>query len=108
MIARSYIWANLVSLEARYQKAKNQKEALFVSKIALLELCGWIEESMDDIVLRLSNRCVKEEENRKYVKQEIIKKTHSFDYDRFRFMIIRIMGFSPCLSEESLSFHLAA
>ena len=57
MIAKSYILANLNALDARYKRASRAKDALFASKLALLELCGWIEESMDDIVVgvRLEN-----------------------------------------------------
>ena len=30
------------------------KESLFCSKLTIMELCGWVEESMDDVVLRYS------------------------------------------------------
>lgn len=37
-------------------------------------------------------RHLKETGNRKYCKDEIIKKTYGFDYKNFRFMLIRLLG----------------
>ncbi len=93
MIAQSYILSNLKALDRRYNQTKSSKEALFCSKLAILELCGWIEESMDDIIIRCAMRHLKDNENRKYCKQQIIKKTYGFDYhNNFRFMLIRLVG----------------
>ena len=52
VIARSYITSNLEAISQGYLKASSQSEAFYLSKLAILELCGWIEESMDDVVLR--------------------------------------------------------
>lgn len=93
MIARSYVMTNLKKLDRLYNGARSAKESLFYSKLALLELCGWIEESMDDVVLRCSVRCVNEPSNRKYVRDAIVKRTHGFDYERhFREMLVRLVG----------------
>ena len=56
MIARSYILTNLKTLDRKYNRATSTRDSLFYSKLAILELCGWIEESMDDIVLRCACR----------------------------------------------------
>ena len=56
MIARTYILDNLNKLDVRYRKAATLKDSLFYSKLAVLELCGWIEESMDDVILRCARR----------------------------------------------------
>jgi hypothetical protein len=93
VITKSYILDNLEALDRRYKKTKSSKEALFCSKLALLELCGWIEESMDDMVLRCSIRHLKKPNNRKYCTDEIVKRTYGFDYQKnFRFMLIRLLG----------------
>lgn len=93
MISKNSILGNLKSLDNCYRKAKSQKEALFYSKLAILELCGWVEETMDDIVMRCAIRHLKERNNRKYCKDNIVKKTYGFDYERnFRFMLIRLLG----------------
>ena len=93
MIAKSYILSNLKTLDSRYRKATTPKDAKFVSKLAILELCGWIEESMDDIVMRCAIRHLKEQKNRKYCRDEIVKRTYGFDYEsNFRSMLIRLLG----------------
>lgn len=93
MIAKTYILKNLKCLNMNYLRAKTQKEALFFAKLALLELCGWIEESMDDIVVRCSRRIIKKSQNLKTVEHEIVKRNHGFDYERhFRTMLMKVIG----------------
>ncbi len=93
MIAQTYIVGNLQSINRAYLKTASHKESLFLSKLAILELCGWIEESMDDIVMRCAMRHLKLQCNRSYCREEFINKTYGFDYQRnFRFMLIRLLG----------------
>jgi hypothetical protein len=66
---------------------------LFFSKLAIIELCGWIEESMDDIVLRCATRLLDEPSNRKYVQNDVVKRNYGFDYEKnFRQMLIKLLG----------------
>ena len=60
MVAKNSILpGNLRSLDYRYRRAHSAlKEALFCSKLAILELCGWIEESMDDMVRRCATEAL--------------------------------------------------
>jgi hypothetical protein len=93
MVAKSSILANLQMLNRSYRKAASLKRAQFYSKLALLELCGWIEESMDDVILRCAIRHLKESRNRDYCAKEIVRRTYGFDYERnFRFMLIGLLG----------------
>lgn len=93
MISRSYITKNLRMLDVRFRRSRSQKEALFFSKLALLELCGWIEESMDDVVRRCARRHLRDASNIKYVEDQVIKRTHGFEYDKhFRKMLIHVIG----------------
>ena len=93
MIAKSYILENLRSLDYRYRNARSAKEALFCSKLAILELCGWIEESMDDVVRRCAARHLKEQANRNFCEGQIIRRNYGFDYQgNFRSMLMRLMG----------------
>jgi hypothetical protein len=93
VIAKSYILENLRSLDYRFRNAHSAKEALFCSKLAILELCGWIEESMDDVVRRCATRHLNEQDNRDFCDREIIRKNYGFDYHvNFRLMLIRLMG----------------
>lgn len=93
MVTLSTIQANLKSLDRKYNKATSIKDSLFYSKLALLELCGWIEESMDDIIRRHAGRHLTKKCNLDHVKTQIIKRTNSFDYHQnFRNMLIRLIG----------------
>jgi hypothetical protein len=67
--------------------------ALFYSKLSILELCGWIEESMDNIIRCCGNRNLKDRTNRQLVEKGIIKRTYGFEYNRhFRKMLIQVVG----------------
>src|SRR5688572_15386025 len=93
MIAKTYMDGNLRSLDRLFRHSTSTKEALFYSKLAILELCGWIEESMDDIVVRCAGRCLRQTSNVTYVQKQIVKRTFGFEYDRhFREMLIRLIG----------------
>lgn len=93
MIARSHILSSLKALDRKYMETTSTKESLFYSKLAILELCGWIEESMDGIILRCAGRHLKINSNKEYVQKQIVKKTHGFDYDNhFRRMLVQLMG----------------
>src|SRR5438105_2751847 len=93
MIAKSYILTNLRALDRSYRRAASPKEAQFFSKLAILELCGWIEESMDDVILRCARKHLNVAANRSYCEKEVVKRTYGFDYHyNFRFMLIRLLG----------------
>lgn len=84
---------NLDLINRSYLKASSQREAFFFSKLAILELCGWIEESMDDLVMRCAIRHLREPTNREYCKRDFVDRTYGFDYQKnFRFMLIRLLG----------------
>ena len=93
MITKSYILENLESLEKFYNKSSSGKKGLFFSKLAILELCGWIEESMDDIVRRSSIRKLNNANNRSFIEKSVIKRTYGFEYNsHFRNMLIDLIG----------------
>ncbi len=93
MIGKTSILQNLNSLEHLYNNTTSTKKTLFYSKLAILELCGWIEESMDDLVRRCANRKLRIRDNRSLVENEIIKRIHGFDYhNHFRKMIMQVIG----------------
>lgn len=91
MIAKTNIESHLRRMDSKYAKAKSNNEAMFYSKMAIIELSGWIEESMDDIILRCSVRCLKESDNRKLIKG-IVSRNYSFQYEKFRGMLIQLIG----------------
>ena len=93
MISKSYIINNLNTIESLYRKSTTTKKSLFYSKLAILELCGWIEESMDDIILRCTKRYIKNINNLDFVESSIIGRTYGFEYNKhFRKMLIQIFG----------------
>ena len=93
MINKQQIQRSLIQISRLYLKNMGNKKALFYSKIAIIELCGWIEESMDDIIQSNANRFLNEKQNLDYVDDPIIKRTHGFDYqNNFRNMLVQLIG----------------
>lgn len=93
MIAVSYIDSTLKELDRLFSDSTSQKKAIYYSKLALIELCGWIEESLDDIILRHANRHLKNSDNKDYCKKSIIKPNYGFQYKRnIRPMLISLIG----------------
>jgi len=93
MVGKTSILENLKRLETLYNESvTSEKKCLFYSKLAILELCGWIEESMDDIVRKCANRKLKENANQEHI-DNTIKLTYGFVYDKhFRKMLIELIG----------------
>jgi hypothetical protein len=93
MIALSYITNSLDELDKLYNKATSKKQAIYYSKLATLELCGWVEDTVDDIILMHSNRKLKESPNRTYIKKDVIQRTFGFQYKQhIRPMLIAVLG----------------
>ncbi len=95
MVSRGSIDKELQKINYYYNRVPPSDINLpkFYSKLALLELCGWIEQSMDDLIFRYTNRRVKETANLDFVHQDVIGKTYGFEYERyFRTMLIRTIG----------------
>lgn len=101
MIAKSYILNNLNTLEKLYNTSTSTKKGLFYSKLAILELCGWIEESMDDIVRRCATRNLKSLSDRHDVEKSIIQRTYGFEYKKhFRGMLTQLLGIITLMKLE--------
>lgn len=93
MIKKSYIRKNLKFYDQKYLSSVGKLEALAFSKLALLELCGWIEISMDELIIQCAKKHLKSGDNLKLVTNVIVKKTYGFDYDsHFRMMLLRVIG----------------
>lgn len=92
MIAYSYIENNLKTLDILYRRSKSNKDASFASKLAILELCGWIEVSLDDCIERASIRVLKDAKSRTFM-QDKIKRNYGFEYEaHFRAMMVNLIG----------------
>ncbi len=89
-LAKTYINTNLRRLDVLFKAAINPRDTLFLSKLAILELCGWIEISMDAIVRRCAKKNLKLQASRQSA-EAIIQRTYSFDYQQhFRKMLIQV------------------
>ncbi len=76
-----------------FVRSRTSRESLYFSKLALLELSGWVEESMDDIVLRCSVRCLKLKVNKDVFLKKTVGQNHGFQYEiHFRKMMTTLVG----------------
>ena len=76
MIVKSQIQQTLQSLDARYQAATSPEDAQWFAKLAIIELCGWIEESMDEVIWGGARRHLKVMANQELCEADIIAKTY--------------------------------
>jgi len=92
MVTKGYILDNLKQIERLYNSSSSIHQSSFYSKLAIIELCGWIEISMDDIVLRIATRKLRDAKNLDYIKK-IVKRTYGFDYEHhFLPMLEAVIG----------------
>lgn len=92
MINKTRIQENLSRLERYYQKNRGNIAALFFSKLAILEACGWIEETIDNLIRECAKNHLLEKTNLDSV-EDLIKNTHSFNYNtHFRVLLSRVIG----------------
>lgn len=107
MVVKKYILDTLDKMEAKYQAAllsHDPNEATYYSKLALLEYCGWIEETMDKIAKRCVKGKLRTTPYRQIFRDGIIGGTHGFQYDKhFRPMMIKTVGI---VKMEKLHKHL--
>lgn len=98
MVVKKYILKTLDDLESKYQASlasSNPNEPTYYAKLGLLEYCGWLEESLDDIVRRSVKGEIKTMPFRQMLEGSIIFNTHGFRYkDDFRPMLCRAVGVS--------------
>lgn len=72
----------------------NVKTLNYYCKLAVIELCGWIEQAMDDIVLASARRS---SIAGLASLEERVKRTYSFDYeDAFRPLLLLLVGYRQC------------
>lgn len=103
MIARTEIERTLKGLQFRYRNSKTQKEPLWFSKLAIIELCGWIEVSTDDLVHRLAKKAVKKHGHLTHFQAEVVNKNYGFHYKRhFRNMLMAAVGLEGVEVVESV------
>lgn len=97
MNSKQDIESLLQKISDLYDATTDVKEQKLYSKIALLELCGWLEVTLDEIVKNyaLSTTVPKltNPKNIKYLEENVIEKTYGFKYDKnFRPILIHTIG----------------
>ena len=91
MILKKDIKKILLDLEL-YYSSYTQPRSTFYSKLAVIEFCGWIEESFDKIAQRCVVNKIKTNVYRDIIKS-IIEKNYGFKYNsNFRRMMLQTIG----------------
>lgn len=95
MVSKEDILTTIDKLDEKYNMAlmsESPQDATFYAKLALLEYCGWLEETLDDIVIssihgQLTTQPFKQ------MFDAIVLGTHGFRYKKyFRPMLVKTMG----------------
>lgn len=93
MISKLYIEQTLSQLDRMFTTATSRKKEIYFAKLGVLELCGWIENSFDQIVQGYANRTLSLADNKKFVKKSIIKPNYGFEYhSNVRPMLMKTLG----------------
>lgn len=93
MLAKTDIELLINNLDSLYNTCNDSNLQIYYSKFALLELCGWLELAMDEIIISYSTNNLTEQDNIDYMKQSIVGKTYGFNYDsHFRPMLLSLVG----------------
>lgn len=92
---------NIILIEAKYNDSSTSThEKILYSKLAVLEFCGWIEESFDQILKDYSLTNISSI-NQRYVDTTIIRKNSGFEYDKYtRPMFCRVLGIKNLVDME--------
>ena len=89
---------NLNCIQKRYDNAMASKdaysslEAQLCSKLAIIELCGWIEETIDTILMDYLRRTIPNHTIRSAIEKDIIQNVYGFKYNQYRQLMERILG----------------
>lgn len=94
VLANEEISATLKELECRFlADGVADRELELLSKLAIIELGGWVEERFDEIVVEYVQRKLTDNEEMDRIRKEVIDKVYGFDYDSdIRPMIERVIG----------------
>lgn len=84
---------NILLIEGKYNDpSTTTHEQILYSKLAIIEFCGWIEESLDQVMKDYTMRTISVT-NQRYVEQFIIRPNSGFKYDKnLKYMFGHILG----------------
>lgn len=99
MVVKGYIRRSLYRFDRQYVTALSNADsamAVYFSKLATIEYCGWIEETMDSIVLAYAKGRIGTEYFRKILGSRI-RSTHGFQYEKhFCPLLFLVVGIPGC------------
>jgi hypothetical protein len=109
VISNTEIANSINDLDQLYNS--NSEQAIYFSKLALLEFCGWLEMSMDCIISDCSKTKLTEQTNKDHIEKAVVGKTYGFHYNQhFRPMLMKMVGLikleqieSPLIASGELS-----
>lgn len=102
MLSTAELLQNINVYQVHFNTAQNLRELLLPSKAALLDVCGWLEEAMDKLVIDCAGRCNLSGARLQSIQQEYIKRTHGFEYERhFEKMLTAVVGFKVLEQAEA-------
>lgn len=95
MLSDIELRANLDHYEFVYNApSSNTRISLLCSKASILEVCGWVEQAMDLLVIEAANRCKLSSDRIKWIDEKYIKNTNGFSYQKhFEKMIVSVVGY---------------
>ena len=95
MLAAIQLFRNLnLHQKAFSEAAGDSRKELLSSKAAILDVCGWVEEAMDNLVLQTALRTALTPARITTVDEQYIKRTNGFHYSKhFEKMLISIVGY---------------
>ncbi|HWR78021.1 MAG TPA: hypothetical protein VN283_12540 [Thiobacillus sp.] len=85
------IEATLKQLNAWFiEPSEGNDRAKLLSKLSVLELCGWLEGEFDRLALMIDSKLLNDQN---WVKEYVIDKTNGFAYvEHWRPMLVRLVG----------------
>jgi hypothetical protein len=99
MVVKKYIYRNLCKLDSEYNKSLALPDlslSVYFSKLATIEYCGWIEETMDAIVIAFARGKIHTNGFQDSLNTKI-KETYGFQYKKhFRPMMVHVLGIIRC------------
>ena len=91
MISNTEIQNTISELNCEYNKHSSTKNDILYSKLAIMEFCGWIEQSFDEILFDYLNRKSIGTPHMEYA-TKIITSVYSFKYNDIKKLLVNILG----------------
>lgn len=94
MVRKGVIGKNLREIQRLYSETPSTRKKYYYAKLAILELCGWIEAEMDALLQRCSGRCITDTANIQNINKRI-QRCYGFGYpEDFRPLLTLMIGLS--------------